>query len=196
MRRITKLAAVLLLAASVLSLVSCKAPLKISEEEAYEALKTLIPASYDINVIFFGEGLPHGGGSRGDGKTSYVKVDSKEYLSVKDIKNAAEKVYSKSYLAGVYVAAFEGVTAGSSDGGLDTSVSPRYRDIGGELMINASSPVRKIRGRLELVSSAVGKRTHRYVVVSVVCRGDDGEVTFDAYLTKQSGTWLLDAPTY
>ena len=40
-RRITKLAAALLLAASVLSLVSCKAPLKISEEEAYEALKTL-----------------------------------------------------------------------------------------------------------------------------------------------------------
>lgn len=196
MRRITKLAAVLLIAAAMLSLVSCKTPLKISEEEAYEALKTLIPASYDINVIFFGEGLPHEGGSDSDGKTSYVKVDSKEYLSVKDIKNAAEKVYSKRYLDGVYVAAFEGVTAESSDGGLDTSVSPRYREIGGELMINAASSVKKIRGRLELVSSTVGKRTHEYVVVSVVCRGDDGEVTFDAYLTKQSGTWLLDAPTY
>ena len=196
MKKTIRFAAFVLLAAAMLSLVSCKAPLKISEEEAYEALKTLIPASYDINVIFFGEGLPHEGAGDTGGKTSYVKVTSKEYLSVKDIKNAAEKVYSKRYLEGVYVAAFEGVASESSDGGLDTSVSPRYRDIGGELMFNASSSVRNIRGRLEVVSVTVGKRTSDYVKLSVVCRGDDGETTIDAYLTKQSGTWLLDSPTY
>lgn len=196
MKKMLGFAAIALVAVAILSLASCRTPLKISEDEAFEALKTLIPASYDINVIFFGEGLPHDGDADSDGKTQYVKVNSDEYLSVKDIKNAAEKVYSKSYLDGVYVAAFEGVTAESSDGSLDTSVSPRYRDIGGELMVNISAPVKKIRGRLELVSSSVKKRTPDYVTVTVVCRGDDGEITFDAYLTKQAGEWLLDSPTY
>ena len=43
------------------SLFSCSKPkpLEISEEEALAVLTDLVPRSYEFNVIFFGEGLPH-----------------------------------------------------------------------------------------------------------------------------------------
>ncbi len=200
----TKSIAVLLAIITALSFIvgvfaSCSKPLKISDEEALTVLKDLVPKSYDINVIFFGEGLPAVDEAYKEehSETAYFKVrDDVPYSSINDIKAAAEKVYSKRYLDGIYVGAFKGVATESSDGMVDASVSPRYKEIGGKLMVDVSVAPKQIRGRLEVISAEVTKKTPGYVIVSMTYSENGKQSVADAYLTLENDVWLLDGPTY
>ncbi len=185
---------------TLLSLFACNKPkpLEISEEEANAVLADLVPRSYEFNVIFFGEGLPHNGEGEYD-KTEYVEVDMTKsaYSSVNAIKSAVEQVYSKQYLSSVYVNMFLGSKTGSEDGLLDNNVSPRYKMIDSKLMTDASYDSLNIMGRLEIVSTKVAKKTPKYVSVDAVCRDEDGnEINKQFFITLENGVWLLDGPTY
>ena len=203
MKKYKSIALLLAITAILLAIVagfsSCSKPLEISDEEALTVLKDLVPKSYDINVIFFGEGLPavDEAYEQEHTSTAYFKVrDDVPYSSVQDIKNAAEKVYSSRYLDGIYVGAFKGVATESSDGMLDASVSPRYREIGGELMVDVSVAPKAIRGRLEVISAEVTKKTSKYVKISMTYSENGKQAVTDAYLTLEDDVWLLDSPTY
>ena len=196
MKRILVLLLSLVLTVSMFSCSKPK-PLKISEEEAYEVLCDLVPRSYEFNVIFFGEGLPHEHGEYED--TTYVEVDLGEskYSSIPEIKVEVERVYSKRYLKSIYVNMFVGSKTTSSDGLLDNDVSPRYKEIEGKLMIDASYDEVNIMGKLTVVSTAVVKKTPKYVSVDAVCQDENGnEIQKRFFLTLENGVWLLDGPTY
>ncbi len=174
-------------------------PLSITEEEALTVLTDLVPRSYEFNVIFFGEGLPIAEPpAERPATVQYLPVrEDCGYRSVAEIQAAAERIYSVRYLSGVYVSAFLGVTSEDSDGGLDTSVSPRYKEIQGVLSANAAVIPLAIRGRLEVISATVGKATPQYVTTNAVCRTESGEtVEMTILLTLEDGVWLLDSPTY
>ncbi len=186
----------------VMSLVTaCKKPpkpLEISEEEANAVLCDLVPKSYEFNVIFFGEGLPHDASGEYD-KTEYVEVDlnKSKYSSVTAIKIAVEQVYSQQYLSSVYVNMFVGSKTDSDDGLLDNNVSPRYKMIDGRLMIDASYQPLKITDKLTVVSTEIVKKAPKYVSVNALCRDEDGnEITKLFFITLENGVWLLDGPTY
>lgn len=196
MKRILVLLLSLVLTVSMFSCSKPK-PLKISEEEAYEVLCDLVPRSYEFNVIFFGEGLPHEDGEYDD--TTYVEVDlgKSKYSSIPEIKVEVERVYSKRYLKSIYVNMFVGSKTTSSDGLLDNDVSPRYKEIEGKLMIDASYDEVNIMGKLTVVSTAVVKKTPKYVSVDAVCQDENGnEIQKRFFLTLENGVWLLDGPTY
>ncbi len=196
MKRVLILFFSLLLAASFVSCSKPK-PLKISEDDAYEVLCDLVPRSYEFNVIFFGEGLPHEDGEYED--TTYVEVDltKTKYTSIPAIKNEVERVYSKRYLKSIYVNMFVGSKTTSSDGLLDNDVSPRYKVIDGKLMIDASYDEVNIMGKLTVVSTKVVKKTPKYVSVDAVCQDENGnEIEKRLFLTLENGVWLLDGPTY
>ena len=197
-----KLFVVFLAAVLAFSLLpSCKRkkkPLEISEEDAFEVVSTLVPLSYEFNVIFFGEGLPTDDKGEYD-KTAYVEVDltRSRYSSIAGIKFAVERVYSKKYLDSVYVNMFVGSSRTEEDGLLDNDVSPRYKEIGGKLMIDASYPALNIMGKLEVLSTEIVKKDPEYVLVRGLCRDESGnELEKNFYITLQNGTWLLDGPTY
>ena len=196
MKRILVLLLSLALAVSVLSCGKPK-PLKISEEKAYEVLCDLVPRSHEFNVIFFGEGLPHEDGEYDD--TTYVEVDPAQsrYGSIAEIKAEVERVYSKRYLKSIYINMFVGSKTTSSDGLLDNDVSPRYKVIGGKLMIDASYDEIDIMGKLTVISTKVVKKTPKYVSVDAVCSDESGnEINKRFFLTYENGVWLLDGPTY
>lgn len=192
---------VILLIALVLSvpLASCSKPkpLKISEEEAFEVLTDLVPRSYEFNVIFFGEGLPHEVGDYDE--TTYVEVDlsKSDYGSIPEIKLQVERVYSGRYLRSIYINMFVGSKTTGKDGLLDNDVSPRYKVIDGKLMIDAGYDEVDIMGRLTVVSTRVVKKTPKYVSVDAVCLDENGnEINKRFFLTYENGVWLLDGPTY
>ncbi len=196
MKRIVTVLLALILAVSFLSCSKPK-PLKISEEEAYGVLSDLVPRSYEFNVIFFGEGLPHEMGDYED--TTYVEVDlaKSKYSSIPAIKAEVEKVYSRRYLRSIYINMFVGSKTSGKDGLLDNDVSPRYKVIDGKLMIDASYDEVEIMGRLTVVSAAVVKKTPKYVSVDALCQDESGnEIEKRFFLTYENGVWLLDGPTY
>ncbi len=177
---------------------SKKKPLEISEEDAFAVVAELVPLSYELNVIFFGEGLPTSdNGSYED--TAYVEVDlsRSRYASIASIKYDAGKVYSKKYLDSIYVNMFVGSKSSNDDGLLDNDVSPRYREIGGKLMIDASYDKLDIMGRLTVLSTEILKKTPEYVSVKALCLDEDGnELQKTIFITLEKGVWLLDGPTY
>jgi hypothetical protein len=193
------LLSLILLAGTVTACSSPAKPLEITQEEALAVLKDLVPKSYELNVIFFGEGLPLTDVPEEKPSSLFYCPVSEEspYTKISQVKAAAEKVYSARYLSGVYVGAFEGVIAESTDGLLDTNLSPRYKEYGGKLHGDVMADVKDIRGRLEVISATVGRCTPEYVSTRVTCREEDGDTTeITVLLTLENGVWLLDSPTY
>ena len=96
--------AVLLVAA----LTSCSKPPELAEVK--DELVALIEGAYEINEIFFGSGLETVDGDIYEYPTNgyeYVVEDCK-YQTTTSLKLAAEQIYSKEYLEGVYLTAFDG----------------------------------------------------------------------------------------
>lgn len=192
----------MLVVTAVLSLFGCsEETLEISEDEAFAVLSDLVPKSYEINRILFGEGLPAVDEAYTETKngTAYFDVkDGSGYSSKAEIKAAAEKVYSKRYLDGVYVYAFEGVALESGEENLDLMVSPRYTEIGGKLKVDINSEHVAIRNKLTVISSEIVKKTAEYVKLNAVCRedGNDAEFQVTMLITLENNVWLLDGPTY
>ena len=115
---------VLVLLIVVLGMSSCSgsAP-KI--DEVRDRIVYLIEGSKEINILFFGSGLPiyrrdglietELGVYYDDEYTAYNKVmENTRFKSIDDMKKAAERVYSENYLDAIYETAFEGDMTGSS----------------------------------------------------------------------------------
>ena len=194
----------LLLLAGLLAagLCACARPLSIGEEEALSVLTELVPLSYEINDMFFGNGLPAADPpeERPD-KVSYRAVSADcGYRSTAEMKEAAGRVYSERYLESVFVTVFSGNENDGEAGelGLDMSTSPRYKDILGQLSVDVSYVPLAIRGRLTVGSVTLGRATPQYVSTEVVCCDEAGQtVTLTVLLTQNAdGAWRLDSPTY
>ena len=205
--------ALLALVLVVASLASCssKPP---ALEEVKDELVALIEASYEINGIFFGEGLEtyERGGEfdkehhlydENDTEYAYYEyvTDTCGYLFVESIKANAEKVYTKEYLEGVYMMAFDGY-ADENTGKVTTA---RYLDAGGWLLKYAfgeTDPFNILPGKrvyLFDTMEIVKPSSAEYLNVSVdsCLEGQESEVlevTLRFKLTEDG--WRLDGPTY
>lgn len=127
-----------------------------------------------------------------------VRADSK-YLSIQEIKDAAQKVFSAKYLELIYSAAFDGVAyvEGSSSG----VRGARFTEYGGLL-----------RQSNELNSQLPGLRVYDFSTMKIVRPSNDHRVNIsvETHLEGQTeilkvnltltlgedGQWYLDSPTY
>ena len=175
----------------------------------------LVEASYEVNEMFFGEGLPtyeRGGDYDKEYKLynnddneyayyEYVKQDTGYYFT-EQIKWKAEEVYTAEYLSGIYTMAFDGY-ADENTGKVTTA---RYLDSSGWLMRYAfgeNDPFDKLAGkkrRFDFDSMAVVKPySSGYVNVSIdsyLDGAEDERLNITLHFKKTSEGWRLDAPTY
>jgi len=203
-----------LMLASIVSLSAC-ASIPPNLDEYKDEFVSLVEASYEINEILFGEGLPtyerggeydkeYGLYSASDSEFAYyeyVTQDSSYYFT-DQIKWNAEKVYTKEYLTGVYTMAFDGY-ADENTGAVTTA---RYLDANGLLMRYAfgeNDPFDHLDGkkrRFDFDSmKAVKPYSSGYINVSVdsYLEGAEGEIlNITLHFKKTDDGWRLDAPTY
>ena len=205
--------ALLTLALIVTSLASCssKPP---ALDEVKDELVALVEGSYEINDIFFGEGLEtyERGGEfdreyhlydENDSEFAYYEyvTETCGYFCVERIKVEAEKVYTKEYLKGVYLMAFDGY-ADENTGKVTTA---RYLDADGWLLKYAfgeTDPFNILPGKrvyLFDTMEIVKPSNAEYLIVSVdsYLEGEESEVlrvTLRFKLTEDG--WRLDGPTY
>ena len=137
----------LLVGGAVGCFTGCSRPPKV--EDIYDRVVALIEASYELNTVFYGAGLPvheddsvyaeythmyYGFTMAGDYE---IVSEHAKFASVDEIKQAAEKVYSKAYLEEVlYLGAFDGYAVEDGSGGAAVS-SSRYQEDGGGLYRSA-----------------------------------------------------------
>lgn len=205
--------ALLALVILTVSLASCSSnPPEL--DEVKDELVSLIEASYEINDIFFGEGLAtyERGGKfdkehhlydENDNEYAYYEyvAEDSEYLFTEQIKWAAEKVYTTDYLEGVYTMAFDGY-ADENTGNVTTA---RYLDAGGWLLKYAfgeADPFNILPGKRVYVFETmeiVKPSTAQYLNVAINSHleGEESEtltVTLRFKLTEDG--WRLDSPSY
>lgn len=140
-RILTAVVTVCMLFGSLSALSSCsRAP---AVEEVYDRVVELIEASYELNTLFYGAGLPvYERGSTyaeftymyfdfAQGANYEVVSDFTKFASEAEIKQAAERVYSTAYLEDVlYPNAFDGYAIDDGKGNSAYAFA-RFLDEGG-----------------------------------------------------------------
>ena len=185
-------------------LYGCMPQYDVSEVPA--AAKELIEASYEINTIFFGEGLPTIGYDGSDelmGDSYSVLTEDSPYKTEAEIKEAALKVYTEEYCAFLFEKAFIGQEVDFSND--DDSVvevvqiPARYLTYEGELIVrNVEDEERLTLNRTyDTGNVTIEKKYRKKVVISVPVFEDGvpaGDETFTLAYTPDG--WRLDDPTY
>ena len=185
-------------------LYGCMPQYDVSEVPA--AAKELIEASYEINTIFFGEGLPTIGYDGSDelmGDSYSVLTEDSPYKTEAEIKEAALKVYTEEYCAFLFEKAFIGQEVDFSND--DDSVvevvqiPARYLTYEGELIVrNVEDDERLTLDRTyDTGNVTIEKKYRKKVVISVPVFEDGvpaGDETFTLAYTPDG--WRLDDPTY
>ena len=187
---------------------SCKAKLESDPpklEDIRERLIYLIEESKELNVIFFGKGLPvyeHDSeiSNRkmlyfGNNTGNYERVtENSEYQTPEAIKLAAEKVYSKNYTSALYESAFDGVMTGS------TSAYVRFYDSVDGFMQNKNATEFKVEERIYDYSTLklIEPSNADYINVEIESYSLSDKNIKKIYLSfiYENGNWYLDSPSY
>ena len=165
----------------------------------------LIEESKELNVLFFGMGLPvyrrdHELSERKmvyfiDEARGYDRVmENTSYLSVDEMKAAAELVFSKDYLSELYESAFDGIILGDADAYM------RFYDNGEWLYQNSNATDFGLSERIYDYSTMeiVDPSAEDYVNVSIESYSLSDLTVRTVYLSfiYENGNWYLDSPTY
>ncbi len=200
-----KVIALALLVLMILPAVSSCGKDKLTEEQVIEIVGPLIQKSYEINDIFFGEGLPYEKDEDKEAEeeqmgalppVKYVPVISDKYNSESSLKEAALEVYTESYMESVFDIVFNGM----SDGNGNIIQYARYFESFADYL--------KIRSGVEEESIVCGRK-YDVTTLKITAQADnyvfftldsfiDGEpaATIELSIKDEGNGWRLDSPTY
>ena len=184
--------------------VSCsgKAP---ELEDVKERFIYLIENSKEINTVYFGSGLPvyerdtllsdKKGVYYNDTYTSHERVmELSRFLTVNEIKERSEEIYSTEYLEAMYETAFRGVMTGSS------SAYMRFYESEDWLYQNLYATDFKLSERIYDYSSMkiVKPSNSEYINITIDTYTLEDKKVKNISLTfvYERGDWYLDSPTY
>lgn len=202
-----------------LSLVSCGGG--VSEAEVSAALAELIPASYELNEIYFGTGLPISDdredveafyaamGQGADISLNYHPVSADcGYTSIDEIKEATLAVFSESYSEYLFTMAFNGISSvfnEDTEEQLTQTVSyARYMETDGILTVRMDLSDEALPlGRtydtedITIIRDKL-KGEHGYLLVEVqsYVGGVPDERVEVKLVRTADGDFRLDSPTY
>ena len=178
-------------------------------EEIYDRVVFLVEESYELNALFYGCGLPvweedseyvefmHLYYGLNSAQSYEMITQNAKFYSVDEIKQAAEKIYSKDYLNDVlYKTAFDGYAIEDGAGGAVVGVSRYYENEG--YFWQAKNH--------KVFYTAMRIYDYSTMQVHALGRGDACVVTMDSWLEDtpekvenveiplvlQDGKWLLD----
>ena len=165
----------------VLSCFLCSCGGNMTEESVKTELERLLPLSYEMNEIFWGEGLPY---DEPITKVRYVPVKAEcGFRSTEEILKKAGEVFSAEYVEDIKSAVFT-----------DTDdIDPRYMDVDGVLKVDVSNKGYEIGSRIDISTAKIKKQNRNTVIVSA--KYEDGE-DVEIVLVLQDGKWYLDSATY
>ena len=197
--------AVIIVLIAVFSMSSCAGSNPPELNDVKERLVYLIEESKELNVIFFGAGLPvyRRESALSDRKTVYTNDalngydrlnENSPYVSINAMKADAEGIYSEEYLSALYEGAFDGILTGS------TGAYLRFYDDGKYLYQNSTLYDFTLNERIYDYSTMeiVEPSSADYINVSVqsYSLADGKRITVSLSFTFERGDWYLDSPTY
>lgn len=193
-------AAIAVAAVLMLSFSSCGE--SYTDDEIKAAATELIEASYEINEIFFGEGLP-GVEPEGTDIMKYLRIaEESPYHTEDEIKSAALAVYSENYCKLLFERAFSGFSVDDGTlGSIDAAklVDARFVTYNDELVILPldEDEIMPLDRTYDTENITIVKEKSGTVIISVPSFVDgkpSEDVEISMIVTKNG--WRLDSPTY
>ena len=190
-----------LVAAVVFTVLLASCSVTYDEAEIITASAELIEASYDINTVFFGSGLP-AVESDDEVLRHFEIADDSSYHTKEEIKTATLAVYSPDYAEFLFEKAFVGfsVSVGEEDSiDADQIIDARYVEYGDRLVILpiAEEDIMKLDRTYDTSSITVVSQKRGRATLSVPSFVDGvpaEDITLTVVMTEDG--WRLDTPTY
>ena len=190
MKRIIAIALIVIFAISLVPcLVSCK---RVKDDEAISIITKLVKESYDLNVIYFGEGLEHEFTEQDTG--DYVRVSENAlYVEKKPLVDKTHEVFSKSYSQGIISSAFVG-----EGGGIDSTVAyARYiEDYDGILTIRRDSVVVDDIAQYDYSTIKIVKNSKNLIIARITTNNLDSNTEVQIQFVYEDDAWKIDSATY
>lgn len=205
-----RIAAVLLI---LLTLTSCGGGVH-SEEEIRTVLDELLPKSFELNEIYFGEGLPmsndkamveqfYGMFDSDVEAINYHPVDvSCGYTTETDIREATLEVFTADYAEYLFGRAFSGISATFNEGEeqeyTSTAVYAMYIEQDGILTvrINLDEEAIPLGRTYDLDGMELTENAENFVIAKIPTEMDGRALDVELRLVKTPDGWRLDSPTY
>ena len=164
------------------------------DEEAADIVAELVEQSYEMNAIYFGEGMP----VRDDEEAAlYAYVaDDAPYLTEAELREATLEVYTTNYAAYLFQMFLTGYS--DSDSGV---VYARYVENGDRLMKRLDI-VSELPPRTYDLDSIEIVRSRKKEIKAIITSTDGVEVSVTVRLEERASedggvsVWRLDSPTY
>ncbi len=197
-----------MLASLAATLMSCRKE-QTDPTEIRAALEMLIPASAELNEIYFGRGLPTAADEEGyidpdDGLVYEQVLPSCKYQTEAELREATLAVFTEKYAAALFERGFSGMTVKYEDGvlfngGLSSTVYAMYIETDGVLTkrTNAIDEALPLGREYQLDAAVIVREKNDYVIVEVPTTVDGAASdTVTLKLVRESDGWRLDSPTY
>lgn len=185
-----------------------------SDEEIRGALEELLPKSFELNQIYFGEGLPMSN-DRDKVEEFYSIFDSDVeainyhpvdvscgYTTETDIREATLQVFTADYADYLFGRAFSGISATFNEGGeqeyTSTAVYAMYIEQDGILTvrINLAEEAIPLGREYDLDSMKILENEENFVIAEIPTTMAGKALDVELRLVMTPDGWRLDSPTY
>lgn len=188
MKKIFKITLLIILTAiMVVSMVGCK---EVDNTTARAIVNMLVEQAYELNDIYFGDGLE----PIVDDETNdlYVPVNSNSNFTTKvELIERTREIFSSSYSSSMIEIAFEG--EGGAIG--SSAVYARYIEYEGYLSVR-----RDIKGievaKYDFTTTEILKNSKKFIVAKIKTTDTDKPQFVEITLINEENGWRIDSATY
>ena len=193
--RMTTLILIVLIAISIggcsscSSCSSCGCGATLSEEEATTIFNTIVNESYELNVIYFGEGLKP---QVTDDDSLYVPVQGSENYTAKlPLIERTREIFSSDYASDIIKTAFEGEMGviGSS------AIYARYIEYDGYLSVRTDIKGVEV-AKYDYSTTEIIKISNRFIVAKIKTNNLENNEYVEITLINEEDGWRIDSATY
>jgi hypothetical protein len=188
--KLKRIISIILLAILCLSLFGCS--INQNSKKAIAAktiLNNLVLKSYELNVIFYGEGLQHH--EVEDGELYAPVISSEKYKTKKELESAAAEIFSEDYTKSIIDTAFIG-----NQGGISGTVNfARYIESYDCLTARVDYKPIKI-AEYDFSTTEITKISNKFIQGKIMTTNFDKNEYVEITLINEENGWRIDSATY
>ena len=186
MKSFVKVLSFILIVIFAVSIVGCKS---VSDNEAKAIFNTLVKESYELNVIYFGEGLKP---QVTDKDSLYIPVQGSENYTAKlPLVERTREIFSTDYATDIIKTAFEGESGviGSS------AIYARYIEYEGYLSVRKDIEGIEI-AKYDYSTTEIIKNSNRFIIAKIKTTNLEKNQYVEITLINEDNGWRIDSATY
>ena len=198
-RRTATVFLIALLIVATLAFTSCGS---ITDDEAKDIIRELLPKTYELNDILFGPGLPDAKVPGGTDALLYLPVsEDAPYRTEEELREATLLVFSPDYAESIFELIFSGYSIEESESKSESKgvIFARYFDgDDGILRVNVNfEPIVKKSRTYDLDTIEIISKNNRRIIAKVGSIVDGkADVTVKITFLNTDNGWRVDSATY